>query len=156
MDHREINYNVLIKLKVQSHTVPMVIFPPLLQELRGYPQSVIGIILAMRGLGTFVGFAIIAFTGRVDPRIILHEVEGAYANHDRVDANEENYNRVSPLKEAPKSCLIHGHHMHACNIFRTCMHLLRHLANADHRFVSSSKLFFVLPRTIAAPNLTTS
>ena len=31
----------------------------------------IGIILAMRGFGTFVGFAIIAFTGRVDPRIII-------------------------------------------------------------------------------------
>ena len=49
----------------------MVIFPPLLQELRGYPQSVIGIILGMRGIGTFIGFAIIAFTGRVDPRIII-------------------------------------------------------------------------------------
>ena len=51
--------------------VPMVIFPPLLQELRGYPQSIIGIILGMRGIGTFVGFAIIAFTSRIDPRIII-------------------------------------------------------------------------------------
>jgi DHA2 family multidrug resistance protein len=51
--------------------VPMVIFPPLLQELRGYPQSVIGLILGVRGIGTFIGFAIIAFTGRVDPRIII-------------------------------------------------------------------------------------
>jgi len=51
--------------------VPMVIFPPLLQELRGYPQSVIGLILGIRGIGTFLGFFIIAFTGRVDPRIII-------------------------------------------------------------------------------------
>ena len=51
--------------------VPMVIFPPLLQELRGYPQSIIGLILGMRGIGTFVGFAIIAFTSRIDPRIII-------------------------------------------------------------------------------------
>ena len=51
--------------------VPMVIFPPLLQELRGYPQSVIGLILGVRGIGTFIGFAIIAFTGRIDPRIII-------------------------------------------------------------------------------------
>ena len=68
------NYSVgliLIFFFGMLNFVPMVIFPPLLQELRGYPQSVIGIILAMRGLGTFVGFAIIAFTGRVDPRIII-------------------------------------------------------------------------------------
>ena len=51
--------------------VPMVIFPPLLQELRGYPQSVIGIILGIRGIGTFIGFAIIAITSRIDPRIII-------------------------------------------------------------------------------------
>ena len=51
--------------------VPMVIFPPLLQELKGYPQSIIGLILGIRGIGTFLGFAIIAITGRVDPRIII-------------------------------------------------------------------------------------
>ena len=51
--------------------VPMVIFPPLLQELKGYPQSIIGLVLGIRGIGTFLGFAIIAFTGRVDPRIII-------------------------------------------------------------------------------------
>jgi len=62
---------VLIFFFGMLNFVPMVIFPPLLQELRGYPQSVIGLILGIRGIGTFLGFAIIAFTGRVDPRILI-------------------------------------------------------------------------------------
>lgn len=49
--------------------VPMVLFPPLLQELRGYPQSIIGLLMGSRGFGTFVGFVLMAFAGRVDPRI---------------------------------------------------------------------------------------
>ena len=51
--------------------VPMILFPPLLQELRGYPQSIVGLLLGTRGLGTFVGFAIMAFGERFDPRIPL-------------------------------------------------------------------------------------
>ena len=62
---------VLIFFFGMLNFVPMVFFPPLLQELRGYPQSVIGLILGIRGIGTFLGFAIIAFTGRVDPRILI-------------------------------------------------------------------------------------
>jgi len=49
--------------------VPMVLFPPLLQELRGFPQSVIGMLLAARGAGTLTGFLIMAFAQRVNPRI---------------------------------------------------------------------------------------
>ncbi len=49
--------------------VPMVLFPPLLQELRGYPQSIVGLLMGARGVGTFVGFTIMAFAGRMDPRI---------------------------------------------------------------------------------------
>lgn len=49
--------------------VPMVLFPPLLQELRGFPQSVIGMLLAARGAGTLTGFLIMAFATRIDPRI---------------------------------------------------------------------------------------
>jgi DHA2 family multidrug resistance protein len=51
--------------------VPMVLFPPLLQELRGYPQSVIGLLMGARGAGTFLGFTIMLFAGRVDPRITM-------------------------------------------------------------------------------------
>ena len=49
--------------------VPMVLFPPLLQELRGFPQSVIGMLLAARGAGTLTGFALMAVATRIDPRI---------------------------------------------------------------------------------------
>ena len=49
--------------------VPMVLFPPLLQELRGFPQSVIGLLLGTRGAGTLTGFLIMAFAQRVNPRI---------------------------------------------------------------------------------------
>jgi len=49
--------------------VPMVLFPPLLQELRGYPQSIIGLLMGARGFGTFLGFTLMAFAGRLDPRI---------------------------------------------------------------------------------------
>ena len=61
--------------------VPMVLFPPLLQELRGYPQSVIGLLMGARGAGTFVGFTLMAFAGRVDPRIpmVLGFLLQAYA-----------------------------------------------------------------------------
>ena len=49
--------------------VPMVLFPPLLQELRGFPQSVIGLLLGARGAGTLTGFLIMAFVTQVNPRI---------------------------------------------------------------------------------------
>jgi DHA2 family multidrug resistance protein len=38
---------------------PMVLFPPLLQELRGYPDSVVGTLLAARGLGNWLSFLIV-------------------------------------------------------------------------------------------------
>jgi DHA2 family multidrug resistance protein len=40
--------------------VPMVLFPPLLQEIRGFPPSVIGLLLAARGAGTLTGFTLLA------------------------------------------------------------------------------------------------
>ena len=51
--------------------VPMIIFPPLLQELRGYPQSIIGLLIGVRGIGAFFGFGLMAFASRLDPRISL-------------------------------------------------------------------------------------
>ena len=62
---------VLIFFFGMLNFVPMVLFPTLLQELRGYPQGVIGLLMGTRGLGTFIGFAIIALTGKVDPRILI-------------------------------------------------------------------------------------
>ena len=71
-----LNYNytlglILIFFFGMLNFVPVVIFPTILQELKGYPQSIIGILMGTRGLGTFLGFFIIALIGRLDPRFTL-------------------------------------------------------------------------------------
>ena len=48
---------------------PMVLLPPLLQGLMGYPDSIIGILLAARGAGAVLGFFLAMFVGKLDPRI---------------------------------------------------------------------------------------
>ncbi len=50
---------------------PITILPSLLQQLRGYPDSVIGWVLSARGVGTLIGFMIMAFAGKIDPRYPL-------------------------------------------------------------------------------------
>ena len=48
---------------------PITMLPSLLQGLRGYPDSVIGLILAVRGAGTLVGFLFMFLRGsKIDPR----------------------------------------------------------------------------------------
>ncbi len=51
--------------------VPMVLFPPMLQELRGYPDGIIGLLVASRGLGNFGSFFIVAPLTRISPRFCL-------------------------------------------------------------------------------------
>ena len=52
--------------------VPMVLLPTMLQDLQGYPDSIIGIVLASRGVGSMVGsVALVLLAGRLDPRIGL-------------------------------------------------------------------------------------
>jgi MFS transporter, DHA2 family, multidrug resistance protein len=50
---------------------PMVLFPPLLQDLRGYPEAVIGYLLATRGIGNFCAFFVVAQFTRYDARLCL-------------------------------------------------------------------------------------
>jgi DHA2 family multidrug resistance protein len=50
---------------------PMVLLPPLLQQHAGYPDSLIGEIVAARGVGATIGFFLAIFVGRMDPRIGL-------------------------------------------------------------------------------------
>jgi DHA2 family multidrug resistance protein len=50
---------------------PITILPTLLQQLRGYPDSVIGLVLSARGVGTLIGFTVMAFAGKIDPRYPL-------------------------------------------------------------------------------------
>ena len=71
---RDWNYSlglILIFFFGMLNFVPVVIFPTILQELKGYPQSIIGLLMGTRGLGTFLGFFVMAFAGRLDPRLSL-------------------------------------------------------------------------------------
>jgi DHA2 family multidrug resistance protein len=50
---------------------PMVLFPPLLQELQGYPETLIGYLIAARGLGNLASFLVVAQLTRFNPRLCL-------------------------------------------------------------------------------------
>ncbi len=50
---------------------PMVLLPNMLQNLRGYPEEMIGVLLAIRGLGMTLGFIVLLWGSRYDPRIWL-------------------------------------------------------------------------------------
>ncbi len=50
---------------------PMVLFPPLLQELQGYPENLIGYLIASRGLGNLASFCVVAQLTRHNPRLCL-------------------------------------------------------------------------------------
>ena len=50
---------------------PMVLFPPMLQGLLGYPNQVIGELLGARGAGAVLGFFSAMWIGRLDPRVGL-------------------------------------------------------------------------------------
>lgn len=50
---------------------PMTLLPALLQGVRGYPDSIIGVVLGARGLGTLAGFAFMFFGNKLDPRPML-------------------------------------------------------------------------------------
>jgi DHA2 family multidrug resistance protein len=51
------------------NVTPMVLLPPLLQQHAGFPDTLIGEVLAARGLGATFGFFVAMFIGRLDPRI---------------------------------------------------------------------------------------
>lgn len=50
---------------------PITLLPPLLQSLGGYPDSLIGWLLAMRGCGLVLGFFLAGRMGGFDPRVGL-------------------------------------------------------------------------------------
>jgi len=50
---------------------PLVLFPPLLQELRGYPDSVVGYLMAGRGVGNWLSFLVVVPMTRRAPRLTL-------------------------------------------------------------------------------------
>ena len=48
---------------------PITLLPPMLHDLKGYPDSLIGLLLSMRGLGMVVGFFTAGRLGWLDPRL---------------------------------------------------------------------------------------
>ena len=48
---------------------PTVMIPTMLQNLMGYPDSMIGFLLAARGFGMALGFFVVAIIAKIDPRI---------------------------------------------------------------------------------------
>lgn len=62
---------VLVLIYGMLNFTPMVLLPPLLQQHAGFPDSLIGEIIAARGVGATIGFFLAIFVGRMDPRIGL-------------------------------------------------------------------------------------
>jgi DHA2 family multidrug resistance protein len=60
---------VLVFVYGSLNFTPLVLLPPMLQNLKGYPDNLIGFILAMRGVGMICGFFVAARMGRLDPRV---------------------------------------------------------------------------------------
>ncbi|MDH3714771.1 MAG: DHA2 family efflux MFS transporter permease subunit [Gammaproteobacteria bacterium] len=50
---------------------PITLLPALLQNLKGYPDTLIGLLLATRGTGMIAGFYIAGRMGRIDPRLSM-------------------------------------------------------------------------------------
>ena len=60
---------LLVFIYGMLNITPAVMIPTMLQNLMGYPDSMIGILLAMRGAGMILGFFTVARMGNLDPRI---------------------------------------------------------------------------------------
>ncbi|MDP6343038.1 MAG: DHA2 family efflux MFS transporter permease subunit, partial [Alphaproteobacteria bacterium] len=66
---------------------PMVLLPPMLQGVMGYPDSIIGFLLGMRGAGAIAGFFAAMFISRLDPRVgmtlgyLIQAASGVYMSN---------------------------------------------------------------------------
>lgn len=71
---RDRNYTIgllLVCVYGMLNFTPITVLPTLLQNLKGYPDSLIGLLLAMRGTGQILGFFLAARMGRLDPRVSM-------------------------------------------------------------------------------------
>ena len=71
---RDRNFDVgllLVFVYGMINVTPTVMFPALLQNLKGFPDSLIGTLLAMRGGGMVLGFLAASRMGRLDPRLSI-------------------------------------------------------------------------------------
>jgi len=62
---------IIVMIYGMLNFTPMVLLPPLLREHAGFPDAVIGFIIAGRGAGGAIGFLIAGFSSRIDPRISM-------------------------------------------------------------------------------------
>ena len=62
---------ILIFIFGMLNFTPITLLPTLLQNVQGYPDSIIGQILSARGAGTFVGFVSMFVFTRLDPRLTM-------------------------------------------------------------------------------------
>ncbi len=71
---RDRNYAIgliLVGFYGMLNFTPITLLPAMLQGLMGYPDSLVGLLLAMRGLGMIAGFYIAGRMGKIDPRISM-------------------------------------------------------------------------------------
>jgi len=62
---------VLIFVFGMLNFTPMTLLPPMLASVSGYPDSVIGLVLGARGIGTLAAFFVMIFASRLDPRATI-------------------------------------------------------------------------------------
>eukprot|EP00119_Amphimedon_queenslandica_P006633 XP_011407743.1 PREDICTED: uncharacterized protein LOC105314972 [Amphimedon queenslandica] len=62
---------ILVLIYGMLNFTPITLLPPMLQGLKGYPDSLIGTLIGMRGIGMVVGFFLAGWLGSMDPRISL-------------------------------------------------------------------------------------
>jgi len=60
---------IIVTIYGMLNFTPMVLLPPMLQGLLGYPDGIIGMLLGLRGAGAILGFFVAMFISRLDPRI---------------------------------------------------------------------------------------
>jgi DHA2 family multidrug resistance protein len=60
---------LLVAMYGMVNFTPMALLPPLLEGVGGYPSSIIGLLVGMRGVGALAGFFAAMYFGRLDPRI---------------------------------------------------------------------------------------
>jgi len=71
---RDRNYLVGVSLVCvygMLNFTPITLLPALLQNLKGYPDTLVGLLLATRGTGMIAGFFVAGRMGKVDPRISM-------------------------------------------------------------------------------------
>lgn len=62
---------VLVTIYGMVNFTPMVLLPSLLREYVGFPDLLVGIVLAGRGVGGMIGFLAAGFASRMDPRLSM-------------------------------------------------------------------------------------